>query len=272
MMGGNHILAGKRIVLTRAAEDSAEFARALESLGAEIILLPTVAFAPPEDWQKLDAQLRRLDWFDAILFLSKNAARYIFDRCAQLGIQCEMAGPSSRFIAAVGPATAEALKEKGLHVYYVAKNRTGESLVGELRESLAGRRVLLPRSDRGDDRVPDALREIGADVTDVTAYRTAAPAALDPAILAGIRGGEADAIVFASPSAFYNLRDSVGAADIAQLSSRMQFVAIGPTTTRAIRESGSRVAIEAEEASAAGLAAALARHYQRNDSPAARPA
>ncbi len=85
-MGATQPLAGKRIVLTRAAEDSAELARALETLGAEIILMPTVAFAPPEDWQKLDEQLRRLDWFDAILFLSKNAVRYIFDRCAQLGI------------------------------------------------------------------------------------------------------------------------------------------------------------------------------------------
>ena len=267
----SHTLTGKRVVLTRAAEDSAELARALESLGAEIILLPTVAFVPPEDWQKLDEQLRHLDRFDAILFLSKNAARYIFDRCAQLGIQCEMVESSNRFIAAVGPATAQALAEKGIRVDYVAKNQTGESLVRELRESLAGRRVLLPRSDRGDDRVPAALREIGAKVTEVIAYRTAAPAALDPAVLAPIRGGQVDAVVFASPSAFHNFRDTIGAADIASLSARVQFLAIGPTTARAIRESGARVAVEAEETSAAGLAAALAKHYQQN-SPAARPA
>jgi uroporphyrinogen III methyltransferase / synthase len=264
-------LVHKRIVLTRAPEESAELARALESLGAEVILLPTVAFAPPEDWQKLDEQLRRLDAFDAILFLSKNAVRYIFERCAQLGIKCEMVESPNRFIAAVGPATAQALTEKGLRVNYVAKNQTGESLVRELRESLVGRRVLLPRSDRGDDRVPTALREIGATVTEVIAYRTAAPAALDPAILVRVRGGEVDAVVFASPSAFHNLRDSVGSADTARLSARTQFVAIGPTTAAAIRESGSRVAIEAEEASAAGLAAALAKHY-RQRSPTARPA
>jgi uroporphyrinogen III methyltransferase / synthase len=266
----SHTLTGRRIVLTRAAEDSSELARALESLGAEAILLPTVVFAPPEEWQTLDEQLRHLDRFDAILFLSKNAVRYIFDRCAQLGIQCEVVESSNRFIAAVGPATAQALKEKGLRVNYVAKNHTGESLVTELRESLADRRVLVPRSDRGDDRVPKALREIGANVAEVIAYRTVAPA-LDPAILARIRGREVDAVVFASPSAFHNLRDVISAVDIAQLSRRIQFVAIGPTTARAIRESGSRVAVEAEETSAAGLAAALAKHYQQN-SPAARPA
>jgi uroporphyrinogen-III synthase len=265
-------LAGKRIVLTRAPEDSAELTRALESLGARVISLPTVAFAPPEDWQKLDEHLHHPDErFDAILFLSKNAARYFFDRCAQLGIKCEMLRLSQLFIAAVGPTTADALKDKGVRVDYVAKTHTGESLVRELRETLAGRRVLLPRSDRGDDRVLNALREIGATVTEVIAYRTAVPAALDPAILARVRGGEVDAVVFASPSAFHSLRDFIGAADTAQLSTSVQFVAIGPTTSRAIRESGARVAIESAKASAAGLAASLAKHYQEN-SPAGRPA
>jgi uroporphyrinogen-III synthase len=264
-------LVGKRIVLTRAAEDSAEFACALESLGSEIIYAPMVAFAPPDDWQKLDDQLKRLDFFDAILFLSKHAARYIFERCAQLGIKCEGVGSANRLIAAVGPATARALKEKGIRVDYVAKKQTGESLVDELRESLAGRRVLLPRSDRGDDRVPYALREIGASVTEVIAYRNA-PATLDPVVLARIRGGEADAIVFASPSAFHNFRDAVGDPEIAKLSMRTEFVAIGPTTAGAVRDAGARVAVEATESTAAGLAAALTKHYQQRNSPAARHA
>jgi uroporphyrinogen III methyltransferase/synthase len=264
-------LAHKRIVLTRDPEQARDLASALESLGAEVILFPTVSFAPLEDWEKLDERLRQLDSFDAILFLSRNAVRYIFDRCAQLGIKCEMAESPHCLIAAVGPATAQALTEKGLRVNYVAKNHTSESLVHELRESLAGRRVLLPRSDRGDDRLPKALREIGASVTEVIAYRTCAPTAFDSAILARVRGGEVDAVVFASPSAFYNLRDSIGPVDIVQLSARIQFVAIGPTTSRAIRESGSRVAVEAEDSSAAGLASALAEHHRRG-APTARPA
>ena len=268
-MANTQPLTGRRIVLTRAADDSAGLAHALESLGAEVILLPTVAFAPPDDWRQLDQQLRRLDFFDAILFLSRNAARYVFDRCAQLGIQCERIGASNRFIAAVGPATAGALEEKGLRVDYVAKHHTGESLVRELRETLAHRRVLLPRSDRGDDRVPAALREIGADATGVIAYRTV-PAAIDPALLARVRGGEVDAIVFASPSAFHNLRDAIDASEIAALSARVPFAAIGPTTSRVIRDSAARVAVEAVDPSAASIAAALAKYFQ-TESSAARP-
>ena len=262
MANADKPLAGKRIVITRAPEQSRKLAQALEHLGAEVISLPMVSFAPPEDWRKLDVQLRRLELFDAILFLSQNAARYIFDRCAQLGIKCEMLQSSNRFIGAVGRSTARALEEKGLHVSYVAKEETGEALASELRESLGGRRVLLPRGDRGDERIPNALREAGAHVTEVIAYRTIPETNLDAGTLVRIRCAEVDAVIFASPSAFQNFRAAIGVKEAEELSSRMDFVAIGPTTARSIRESGARVAVQAEEASVAGLAGAIARHYE----------
>jgi uroporphyrinogen-III synthase len=256
-------LAGKRIVVTRAPEQAGELIRELERMGAEVLMLPTVTFAPPDDWQQLDEQLRQLDGFDALLFLSKNAVRYIFQRCRDLGIKCEALHSHSRFIAAVGPATALAAANEGLQVDYVAKNFTGEALVEELRDSLRGRRVLVPRSSRGDDRLPRALREAGAQVIEVVAYRTAAPKELDAGIMDRVRRAEVDAIVFASPSAYRNLRDLFGAKQIAELSSQVDFATIGPTTARALREGGTRVAIEANESSAAGLADAIAKHYQR---------
>jgi uroporphyrinogen-III synthase len=256
-------LAGKRIVVTRAPEQAGELIRELERMGAEVLMLPTVTFAPPDDWRQLDEQLQQLDTFDALLFLSKNAVRYIFQRCRDLGISCEALHSHHRFIAAVGPATASAAANEGLQVDYVAKNYTGESLVEELRDSLRGRRVLVPRSSRGDDRLPRALREAGAKVTEVVAYRTVAPKNLDPGIVDRIRRAEVDAIVFASPSAYRNLSDVLGEKQLAGFSSRVDFATIGPTTARALRDGGARVAIEANESSAAGLADAIAKHYQR---------
>ncbi|HXT86444.1 MAG TPA: uroporphyrinogen-III synthase [Verrucomicrobiae bacterium] len=265
-------LAGKRIIITRAPEQSQELAQALEHLGAEVVSLPTVSFAPPQDWQKLDEQLRRLEFFDVLLFLSKNAVRYIFDRCAQLGIKCEMLQTSNRFIGAVGQSTARALEEKGLHVNYIAKDGTGEALARELRESLGGRRVLLPRSDRGDERISKALREAGAHVTEVIAYRTAPAANLDASTVARIRRAEVDAVIFASPSAFQNFQSVIGGteAGLEELSSRIDFVAIGPTTARSIRDSGARVAVQAEQASISGLAVAIASHYAHPSASARR--
>lgn len=264
-------LAGKRIVVTRAPEQTQELIDALEELGAAVTLLPMIAFAPPSDWQELDQQLRRLDMFDAIVFLSKNAVRYIFDRCAQLGIKCDAFGSSNRLIAAVGPATAKALGEKGIRVNHIAQNGTAEALARELGQSLAGRRVLLPRSDRGDERAPRALREAGADVTEVIAYRTIEGGTPDPEIIAGIGRREFDAIIFASPSAFQNFRSALGTKQTERLSPRIDFVAIGPTTAGAIRDAGVRVAVQAEDSSAAGLARAIVDHYQRHPATA-RPA
>lgn len=272
MAGIDKPLAGKRIVITRAPEHSAELAGLLENMGAEVMMLPAVAFAPPEDRSALDNALRKLKGFDAILFLSRNAVRYVFGRCRDLGIKCEALGSSNRIIAVVGPGTAQQAAQEGLQVTYVAKNRTGESLVRELHDSLAGRSVLLPRSDRGDARVPSALREAGAKVTEVVAYRTIVPESFDPAILGKVRRAEVDALVFASPSAFKNFAGSLGGAVANEISGRVHFAAIGPTTARSMRNAGARVDIEVADAGsigAAGIAGALARYFQQR--PAAAP-
>ena len=268
MPGNSRALAGKRIVLTRTPEQARELAHALEGMGAEILLLPTVVFAPPENTEALDSALRKLDGFAVILFTSQNAVRFFVGRCRHLGMDTGRLVSPGQLIAAVGPATADAAMQEGLRVDLVAKNHNGEALVEELRGSLAGRDVLLPRSDLADDRLPNSLREAGARVTDVVVYRTLAPSALDPRILTKIRRAEVDAIVFASPSSFRNLCASIGASELARLSARIQFAAIGATTARALRDAGARVEIEASESSVAGLADSIAEYYRCHASPA----
>lgn len=253
-------LAGKSVVITRAPEQSRDLAVALEAMGAEVLLLPTVAFAPPADWQELDEQLRKLDGFDAILFLSRNAVRYVFQRCREIGVKCEFPVTRRPFVAAVGPATRDAAIQEGLRVDCVAKGRTAESLVQELRSSVAGRSVFLPRGDRGDRQLSAMLRESGARVTEATAYRTTFPE-LAPAIVSRIRRSEVDSIVFASPSAFHHLARAISAAELAAISERVHFAAIGPTTARALRDSGVRVAVESAEPSIDALAAAIGKYF-----------
>jgi uroporphyrinogen III methyltransferase/synthase len=271
-MSDNKVLASKRIVVTRAPEQAHELVHALVGMGAEVLLLPTVGFAPAENGEALDAALRALDTFDAILFTSQNAVRFLVARGRELGMTSEALGSQKCLVAAVGPATAEAAKQEGLRVDCIAKSQSGEALVQELVErlqgSLSGRSVLLPRSDRADKRLPKTLGEAGARVTEVVAYRTLAPEALNPGILNSIRRAEVDTIVFASPSSFHNLCDSIDAGELATLSTRIQFAAIGPTTAQALREAGARVEIEANESSAAGLADSIAKYYQRQPAAA----
>jgi uroporphyrinogen-III synthase len=255
-------LSGKRIVVTRAAEQSRELVSALEAKGAQVSLFPLVVFTPPEDWRLLDEQLRKLQGFDSILFLSRNAVRYLFQRCRELAIQCESSSSKRPFIATVGRATEEAVRREGWSVDYVAKGHTARSLGSELNAYLAGKNVLVPRGNRGDDRLAGALREAGARVTEVVTYRTVAPETVDPGILASIRASRIDCIVFASPSAFRHLCELLPAAEVAKISQLVQFAAIGPTTAGAIRASGARVAIQAGEPSAASIAAAVARYFE----------
>lgn len=253
-------LAGKRIVVTRAPEQARELVDTLASIGAEVLMMPTVSFAPPTDWHNLDEQLRKLATFDAILFLSANAVRYLFRRWAEIGIKCEFSPDALPFVATVGRATADAAMHEGLKVNYVANGGTAESLALELRDSLRGRKVLLPRADLGDQELATALRSAGARVTEVVAYRTIRPN-LSADVVAEVREGHVDAIVFASPSAFQNLLPAIPADELAKLSKHIQFAAIGPTTARSMRAAGVRVAIEPAEASSQALAAALASHF-----------
>ena len=255
-------LAGKRVVITRAPEQAIELIAVLQTLGAEVFFLTMVAFAPPENWTAIDEHLRRLDRFDAIVFLSANSARYVLGRAHTLGIELEKKKSNLHlFIAAVGPATARAIEKGGSCADYVAREHTGHGLAAELRDKLAGRAVLLPRSDRGNEDVPQAFRDVGARVTEFVAYKTVLPETFDRKLLDRVRRAEIDVVVFASPSAVQNFAALLGAADLAKLAAHVTFAAIGPTTAQALRDAALPVSVQAEDSSAAALASALARRH-----------
>lgn len=261
-MTPSHPLAGRHIVVTRAPEQAQVLIHELERLGGEVILLPAVAFEAPLDSGPLDHALGELPAFDWILFTSQNAVRFTASRLDQMGL-----ARTTQRVAALGPATAQAAKEQGFRVNYVAIQHTAHSLADEMKTLVHGCRVLLPRSDRADHQIASALHEIGARVTDVVAYRTVAPGALDLAVLDRIRVAQVDVIIFASPSAFYNLASFLGTGELMKLAETVHLAAIGPTTARAMREAGVRVHIEAEEASASGLADAIVKHYHDRPVP-----
>src|SRR5580704_18248017 len=183
-------LAGKRVVVTRAPEQASELIRELERLGAEVLILPTVSFAPPSDWQPVDSALRAIDEFDWILLTSQNAVRFLAQRLRELKLDPKVVATEKPSIAAVGAATAQIAAEAGFRVDYTAQERSGEGLARELQASLRNGSVLLPRSDRADDRLPTSLREAGAQVTEVVAYRAAAPKELDAQIVDRVQRAE----------------------------------------------------------------------------------
>jgi uroporphyrinogen-III synthase len=166
-------LAGRRIVVTRAARQSDGLRERLERQGAEVLLLPTIEIAPPESYAPLDDALRQARDFDWLVVTSANAVRVIGERLAELALSVESLVHLR--CAAVGPSTADAMRELGLVVDVVPERYVGEALADALADRVRGQRVLLVRAAAARDVVPDALVVADASVTVIDAYRTVVP-------------------------------------------------------------------------------------------------
>jgi uroporphyrinogen-III synthase len=257
---GSSPLTGKRVVVTRAAEQSESLCSELQARGATPILLPLIGFAPPEDFAPLDAALCDFSQFDWLFLTSQNVLRSLLERCASLRISLPDAAGTVR-IAAVGPATAHAANDAGLTIAHVAANHQGLALAEELHAELLGCRVFLPRSDRANPELPGTIRRLGAEVIEAIAYRTVRPGDPDPTVLSAISDGEADAILFFSPSAVQHFRDLLGESKLRAIQARTISVAIGPVTARALKDAGIEHIISAKDTNISAVLAVLEKYF-----------
>lgn len=252
-------LAGKRVVVTRAAEQAGEFTERFQQAGAEVVLLPVLEYVALEG-TGLDEALKSLHTFDWLILTSTNSVRFLRARMSALGV--EPGTNPKPAVAAVGAVTGAAAKEAGFRCDFVAQRSTGLDLAQELNAQVSGKRVLLPRSDRAGSQLPEALAEFGAQVTDLVAYGTRPLKPHGPEWESVLRG-EVDMVTFASPTAFYNFEEAAGRKALGSLAPRVKFAAIGPTTSRAIREAGFEVAVAAHQANAAAMVEAVAQYYAK---------
>ena len=256
-------LAGKRIVITRAALQSSELFEKLSESGAIPILLPLVTFAAPESYVPLDSALFQWSRFDWVMFTSAFAVQAVMGRASRQGRTLTKNAPPPH-IAVVGPATREKAEKLGFCVEHTAQTHVGVALAEELRDRLSGKRVLLPRSDRASPDLPSALRKLGANITEVIAYRTLRPTDADQEKLARVARGEADAILFFSPSAVHNFVELSGRKQLNILQHRVAMAAIGPVTAGALREVGVHRIVLAQEPSASAVLKALESRFAKS--------
>jgi uroporphyrinogen III methyltransferase / synthase len=253
-------LAGKRIVITRAAAQSEAMARELSARGAIPVVFPLVSFADPEDFAPLDAAITQIEQFDWMILTSAQAVRALVKRSGEL--KRSLIGSASKLrIAAVGPVSAEAAQLAGLPVEYVAETHNGVGLAEELGDRLEGAKVFLPRSDSANPDLPFTLRRYGAQVTEVIAYRTLRPTGEDQKKLREVAEGEADAVLFFSPSAVQNFAELFGSEQLRALQDKLAITAVGPVTANALREAGVRRTVLAGDTRAAAVVEALEDHF-----------
>jgi uroporphyrinogen III methyltransferase/synthase len=232
-------LFGKRILVTRPREQSAEFVALLEALGAQPIEAPMISIAPPADWGPLDEVCRRGGEFDWIVFSSAHAVDAFIGRL--MASPLDLRSLKGAKLCAVGPATGERLARHGLKVDLVPDESRAEAVVRAMVDegSVAGKTVLLPRADIGREVIGDELRKRGADVTEVVAYRTVAldfERAGGPDIYRMLLDHAIDVVTFTSPSAVRNFVELLGEEPAADLLQRTVVASIGPVTAQAATE------------------------------------
>jgi uroporphyrinogen-III synthase len=251
------VLTGKRIAITRAAEQAGELAAKLAACGAKPIICPMIAIVPPDDLAPLDRALDQIHTYDWLLVTSANGVAALFARMDRL--QMPTSALSHLALGAVGPATARALADRGLPARFVPHAQTAEGILAEIGD-VAGRRFLLPQGDIARPTLATGLRERGALVDEIVVYRTV-PGSGAGDLRALLRARGVDAVAFTSPSTARYLLDGMaagsGVAEAVALLSGIKIVCIGPVTAAAVADLGLRVDAVAASHSGDGLVAAL---------------
>ena len=258
-------LAGRTVMVTRARQQASVLAGRLRELGAGTLEAPAIEIQPPANFSAVDAALHALRDYDWICLTSPNGVEAFCQRAAELGLDGRTLG--HRHLAAVGAATAEAMRRHFLNPDVVPREYTTAELarvvagLGELRDP----RVLLVRADIATGELPSALRQGGAKVDELAVYRTVRPERLTPAAAEALRERRVDWLTFTSSSTvdnFFVLAQpvfaEVGGPEAALAGVRV--ASIGPATTGTLRRHGLSPTVQADPHDIDGLVNAILQH------------
>ncbi|WP_310829901.1 uroporphyrinogen-III C-methyltransferase [Paenibacillus pedocola] len=257
-------LFGKRIVVTRARSQASELVDRIEELGGEPYEFPVIETVMPEGAEKkaaIASALGALDAYDWVFFTSANGVEFFWRHLAELKV--DIRGLHRAKIGAVGPATAAALAERGLMAEELPARFQAEGLLEAFGPRLEpGQKVLLPRGDLAREWLPDKLRELGLEVTEVDTYETVVTGEDDIELIRLLEEKRIHAITFTSSSTvrnFISILERMGLEDPLQLLAGVTIACIGPVTEETAVEAGLTPGLLPEEATIEGLVQELCR-------------
>ena len=255
-------LAGRIVVITRPRAQAQAFAVLLEAAGARVLLVPTIVIEPPASWGPLDSALERLEDYRWAVFTSVNGVEMTRRRLEETG---RGAGALRGCrLAAIGPATADALRSLGLEAEVVPDEYVAEGLAGRLRVLVRpGERVLLARAAEAREVLVTLLEAAGARVDEVPAYRTR-PAAEDVGELRrALDEGRIDVVTFTSSSTVRHFAALFPGEDLPGLLRGVAVACIGPVTRATAETLGLETRIVPQEYTIPALAQAIVDHFAR---------
>ncbi|HEV2804026.1 MAG TPA: uroporphyrinogen-III C-methyltransferase [Chthoniobacterales bacterium] len=249
-------LFGKRIVVTRTRTQAGALSEQLRGLGADVIELPTIRIEPPTDLRAFAELVQDAHAYDWIVFTSPNGVTAFFDLFYKLYDDAREIGGAR--IAAIGPATAQRLKDFHLKVDLQPEEFVAEALVREFKKEggLENLRVLIARAEKARDLLPRELSALGAIVDEGFAYRTVPETRDDIGARRRLLEEGADLITFTSSSTVENFL-ALGL----PWPAKMQVASIGPITSKTAREHGLEVAVEARRHDIPGLVEAVRKFF-----------
>lgn len=251
-MGNDKPLSGRKIVVTRAEEQSGFITSELEKLGARVIGVPTIKIEPanlsPED----AARVAGFADYDVVIFTSVNAVAHLRSR-----VDLKKGSTGRPYIVAIGKRTAEALREAGIVPDLVPDKFNS----ADLMESLGGldwrgKRILIPKGQLAGSEVGDSIKAQGGTVMEVVVYNTLPNDGIGGEMKNTVTSGDFDTVVFYSPSQIKNFLSLFGMSVL----KGKGIAVIGPTTMKAAENSGLKVDVVPENSTTESLVASMVEH------------
>ena len=250
-------LSGKRIVVTRTRKQASALSEQLRALGADILELPTIRIEPPTDLREFAELVQDAHAYDWIVFTSANAVEAFFEMFFKLYDDAREIGAAR--IAAIGPATAQRVRDFRLHVDLQPEEFVAESIVREFQKQggVENLRILLARAEKARDVLPKQLSEMGAIVDQGIAYRTVPETRDTTGARRRLLEEGADLITFTSSSTVENFL-ALGL----PWPKGMRVASIGPITSKTARDHGLKIDIEAKRHDIGGLVEAIRKFFE----------
>ncbi len=229
---------GQTVIVTRAREQASGLAEGLRAQGARVLQCPTIQVQPLQDYSVVDAAIGELSGFDWVVFTSSNGVAAFWKRLKYLSLDARAFGLAR--VAAIGPATASALEERGIRADFVPESSISESVAEGLLERGAGKgNLLIVRALEGREVLSERLQAAGAQVVVAPCYATVPDNSNAEQARAAIEEGEGEVwITFTSSSTVRFFLDALGGDWVRSRRSKFKIACIGPITAQTSRENG----------------------------------
>lgn len=251
-------LFGKKILITRAEEQSEELVDLLVEYGARVLTLPLLKFVLPDDLKPLDSAIDNLERYDWLIFTSANGVRFFFNRLKER--EKDVRALKGIKIMAIGPGTKKEIEKQNITVDAMPEKFIAESVVEYFGNNVEGKRFLLPRARVARDVIPRLLQERGGKVDVVTVYETVVPEIKKETLKALFEEEKIDVLTFTSSSTVRNFVQIAGK-NVSKWLDGVKIACIGPVTAETARNSGINPDIVSEEYTIKGIVDAIVKHF-----------